>query len=184
VIVLLVPVAALSTWLVPAVTWSSDRWEREPVALAENVLLLGVALQPACVFAARWWFGFEDWQLPGPLSVTVPVGLLIPFVAGATAEMDEPHAGLVYAAAFASGPAWSCFSGTCLCAPAQPPPRPCGPTCCRDWVTAPPVGGEPRPARTASENGRDGHPTAARRRLVLPVLLPGRFYRHRPAGPD
>jgi hypothetical protein len=103
VIVFLVAAAALSTLLVLLAAWYSDRWEREPVSLVENVLLLGLAVELVVVLLARWWFGFESWAEWALAGALVPVGVLLPSTASVTREVDEPFDGIVYSVAFACG---------------------------------------------------------------------------------
>jgi RsiW-degrading membrane proteinase PrsW (M82 family) len=101
--VFLLLVCGVSALVTIGVAWLSDTWEREPLHLVENVLLLGVTVQLIIVIAGVSLFGFEDWSRAGTLSVVLPACALLPLATASLKELDEPFDGIVYAVAFACG---------------------------------------------------------------------------------
>lgn len=101
--VFLLLVCGVSALVTLGVAWLSDTWEREPLHLVENVLLLGVTVQLIIVIAGVSLFGFEDWSGAGTLSVVLPACALLPLATASLKELDEPFDGIVYAVAFACG---------------------------------------------------------------------------------
>jgi hypothetical protein len=102
-VVFLVVVCCAATWLALFVAWVFDLWEREPLAIVERLLLLGIAAQVGLVILGKWAFGFEAWNQLGLLGAALPAGLLLPVATAGISELDEPYDGIVYGVALACG---------------------------------------------------------------------------------